>query len=467
MVVGEVAEGIDLLVVGGGPGGYTAALHAARLGREVTLVDQAGEPGLGGVCLHTGCIPSKALIELAETVHRPARMATAGVAGALTADLTAFQSWSATLMEQLRAGIDGLMRQHKIRIMPGQLTFNKANRVAVATPDGNAAFLEFQSAIVATGSRPAELASLPVDGSRILTSADALALQRLPASMAVIGGGYIGVELGTAFAKLGCKVTIVELADRILPEFEPMIVTPVQRSLRRLGVSVMVSSTAVEVREHDLIAATGEKHHTVPAEVIVVSVGRRPNTDDLGLATAGVSVGSDGRVAVDDARLAARNIAAVGDITPGPAIAHKAIAEAEVAASAVSGRRAAFDAAAIPVVVFSDPEIAVVGLTEAEAREAGIDVVTGQAALAASGRARMLAAHDGLVRIVADREQQAVVGIQLAGPHVSELAGEAALAIEMMASPLDLAATIHPHPTISEALAAAAQTIIRPPLGAA
>jgi dihydrolipoamide dehydrogenase len=464
MVVGEMAEGADLLVVGGGPGGYTAALRAAQLGREVILVDRLGLEGLGGVCLHSGCIPSKALIELAEVVHRPAAMQVAGVIpGGISADLARFQPWKSSVVEDLRGGIETLLRRQKVRVLQGELAFNKPNRAAVATPDGNVTFLEFASAIVAPGSRPAGLRAFPLDGDRVLDSAQALELSSVPASLAIIGAGYIGLELGIAFAKLGSQVTIVEMLDRILPGLDASITRPVMRSLERLGVSLLLGAEATGLDERELIVRGAHIERLVPAEKVIVAVGRLPNTDALGLASAGVTLRDDGTVQVDASRRAARHIAAIGDITAGPALAHKATTEAKVAAEILSGRPARFAPAAIPAVIFVDPEVAVVGLSERHARDEGIDATVGQFRLAASGRARTLAMSDGLVRMVVDRANDVVVGVQMVGPHVSELAGEAALAIEMMASPQDLAATIHPHPTISEGIREAAALLVERP----
>ena len=324
-------------------------------------------------------------------------------------------------------------------------------------------FLEFASAIVAPGSRPAGLRAFPVDGDRVLDSAQALELSRVPASLAIIGAGYIGLELGISFAKLGSQVTIVEMLDRILPELDASITRPVMRSLERLGVSLLLGAEATGLDERELIVRAGHIEHLVPAEKVIVAVGRLPNTDALGLGSAGVTLRDDGTVQVDASRLAARHIAAIGDITAGPALAHKATAEANVAAEILLGRPARFEPAAIPAVIFADPEVAVVGLSERHARDEGIDATVGQFRLAASGRARTLAMSDGLVRMVVDRANDVVVGVQMVGPHVSELAGEAALAIEMMASPGDLAATIHPHPTISEGITEAAGLLVERP----
>ncbi len=465
MVVGELAEGIDLLVVGGGPGGYAAALHAARLGRRVVLVDRDGSDGLGGTCLRVGCIPSKALIELAETRHRARAFTAAGLdAGALTVDLERFQIWKGGIVLGLSKGVESLLRRRGVRIFSGVVTFNKPDRAAVATPDGNVTFFEFRDAVVATGSVPVGLAALPRDGERVLDSSDALALKEVPARLAVVGAGYIGVELGTAFAKLGSQVTIIESRDGVLPAMDPVIGRLVLRSLRGLGVEVLVRTDAVRLEAGGLVVRTGGDERTVPTERVVVAVGRRPNTNDLGLQTTGARLGGDGTVQVDSSRLATRRIAAIGDITAGPALAHKATAEAEVAVDALSGRRASFNPAAVPEVVFSDPEVAVVGLTEEQARAAGMDVTAAQFPLSASGRAATMAATAGFARLVIDRDQDAVVGVILVGPHVSELAAEATLAVEMGASPEDLAGTIHPHPSISESLREAAAMAVGRPL---
>jgi dihydrolipoamide dehydrogenase len=298
----------------------------------------------------------------------------------------------------------------------------------------------------------------------VLDSAQALALDSLPQSVAIIGAGYVGLELGTALAKLGCRVTIVETLKTILPELDAAVTRPVLRSLERLGVRLFLDAEATALGEHELIVRAGGTEHRVPAAKVIVAVGRLPNTGELGLASCGVTLLQDGTVQVDASRLAARNIAAVGDITGGPALAHKATAEAEVAAEVLSGRRARFEPAAVPAVVFADPEVVMVGLSERTARARGIDAAVGQFPLAASGRAATLGASDGVVRIIVDRASDVVVGVQMAGPHVSELAGEATLAIEMMASPEDLAATIHPHPTISEGIREAAALLVGRPL---
>jgi dihydrolipoamide dehydrogenase len=280
----------------------------------------------------------------------------------------------------------------------------------------------------------------------------------------VVGAGYIGLELGTALAKLGARVTVVEALDRVLPTVEESLTAPILRRLRALGVDVRLRTTAQRVEDAALVVAGPDGEERLEAERVVVAVGRVPNTDELGLAAAGVTVGSGGLIAVGEDLRATERIAAVGDVVAGPALAHKATAEAAVAAEALSGHPAAFDAQAIPIVIFTDPEIGSVGYSEAEAREAGLDPVVATFPHAASGRAGTLGARDGFTRIVADAATDRVVGVHVVGPHASELVAGGALAIELMAAPGDVAATIHPHPTLSEGLREAAELLLGHPL---
>jgi dihydrolipoamide dehydrogenase len=465
MVVGELAESVDLLVVGGGPGGYVAAIRAAQLGREVTLVDRGGPAGLGGVCLQVGCIPSKALIELADLAHRAGEWEAAGLrTGGIGVDLGAFQAWRADLCRGLAEGVGGLLAAGGTRVLHGDARFNRADRVAVHTPEDRVVFLEFADAIVAPGSRPVALAGLPFDGERVLDSTGALALDAVPASVAVVGAGYIGLELGTALAKLGARVTIVEARERILPELEASLAAPVQRRLRALGVDVRVATTAERLDGDMLVVAAGGEEARVPAERVIVAVGRAPATAELGLSAAGIALDADGHIPVAEDMRAAPHVAAIGDAVAGPALAHKASAEAAVAAEALCGRAVAFEPAAIPAVIFTDPEIATVGLTERQARAQGLDARTATYPLGASARAGTLRAREGFTRIVTDAATDRVVGVHAVGPHVSELAAGGALAIELMASPEDVAGTIHPHPTVSEGLREAAELLLGRPV---
>lgn len=465
MVVGEMAEAVDLLVVGGGPGGYAAALRAAQLGREVVLVDRDGVAGLGGICVRVGCIPSKALIELANAYESLQTKAVAGlrVEGAHI-DFHAFQEWKAKLVGGLSRGVGQLLSHAKVRVVHGSVSFTRPDRAIVNTPDGGVSFIEFRHAIVATGSRPIAIPGFEPGTGTVHDSTGVLALDEVPTRVVVIGAGYIGLELGTALAKLGSHVTIVEAADHVLPSLDPALGRQVARSLERRGVEILVGTQSLRMDDADVVVSGPGGERALHADCVLVAVGRRPNSDDMGLAAAGAKLTSTGHVVVDASLRATPNIAAIGDLVAGPALAHKATAEAEVAAEVLCGKPARFDPAAVPAVVFTDPEIATVGLTVAQCREAGMEITVSKFPMSASGRAATLNATDGFVQLVVDTETNAVVGVHMAGPHVSELAGEAALAIEMAASPEDLAATIHPHPTISEAIREAAAIATGQPL---
>jgi dihydrolipoamide dehydrogenase len=470
VVVGEVATGVDLLVIGGGPGGYSAALRAAAAGRTVTLVER---DRIGGVCLNVGCIPSKALIHVADTAGLAAESAAIGVDLEASVDLDRAQSWIGDVVGRLTGGVEQLLRDAGVTVATGTARFATARRVAVTRGD-DAAFYEFGSVVLATGSRPVELASLPFDGRRVLDSTAALALRRIHDRITVVGGGYIGVELGGAFAKLGTKVTIVELADQLLPGMPTGLARVLERALRARGVTIRLGTKVLGIDGDDLVVEgpTGEARLPLGDDggVVVVAVGRRPNTDALGLAGAGIPLDAEGRIVVAADRRAAADVYAIGDITAGPALAHKAMAEAEVAVAAAGGRRAAFDPAAIPAVVFSDPQVATVGLTTEQAATEGADAISFRFPLSASGRAMALARPEGYVELVAERGDHTVagggtvLGVHMVGAGVAELAAEAALAVEMGATVEDLALTIAPHPTLSEALAEAAMGALGHPL---
>lgn len=465
MVVGELAESADLLIVGGGPGGYVAAIRAAQLGRRVTLVERAGPGGLGGVCLQSGCIPSKALIELADAVDQTRELERMGLSVAgVEVSLERFQAWREELCRGLARGIAALLKGAGITVVHGTARFNRPDRVAVRTPEDKAIFFEFEQAIIATGARGFELPELAGGGERVLDCTTALALSALPTSVAIIGAGYIGVELATALAKLGVGVAIVEAQDRILPSIEPSLTAHVLRRLGQLGVDVRLGASAERLDGEELVVRGAGGEDRIPAERVIVAAGRIPNTDDLGLAAAGVPVGVDGLIEVGGDMRANERIAAIGDVVAGPPLAHKASAQAAVAAEVLSGRRSAFEPAAVPVVIFSDPEIATIGLAEDQAREQGMDVRVATFPAAASGRAASLGARNGFTRLVEDAATDRIVGVHVVGPRASELAAGGVLAIEMMASAADLAATIHPHPTLSEGLHEAAAMLLGDPI---
>ena len=461
MVVGELAEAVDLLVIGGGPGGYSAAIRAGQLGRQVTLVERGGPHGLGGVCLQVGCIPSKALIELAHAVGQTRELERMGLsAERVSVSLERFQKWREQVCRGLARGVEQLLRTAGVTVVHGEARFNRPDRVVVRTPDDAAVFFEFAQAIIASGSRDLELAGLPFDGRRILDSTAALALAEVPDQVVVIGAGYIGVELATALRKLGAQVTLVEAEERILPGFDAPVSVPVARRLQRLGVKVRLSSRAERMDGEELAMRVTEGEARVAAPLVVAAAGRVPNTDQLGLAAAGVAVGPDGRIPVgDDMRIDGR-IAAIGDVVDGPARAHTAIAQGLVAAESLSGLLSAYDPAAVPIVVFSDPEIATAGLGEDAAREQGMDARVARFPLGGLGRAATLGAGEGFTQLVIDAATDRIVGVQIVGPRASELAAGGALAIEMLASPADLSGTLHPHPTFSEGLHEAAEMLL-------
>ncbi|HEY8450497.1 MAG TPA: dihydrolipoyl dehydrogenase [Bacillota bacterium] len=468
MVVGDIATGTDVLVIGGGPGGYPAAIRAAQLGKEVVLVEREA---LGGVCLNVGCIPSKALISAANSYRRIQEEAERGIlVDNARVAMDKLQAWKQGVVERLTGGVAKLCEGNGVTVVRGTATFTGPNQVLVETEAGTSSY-HFEHAIIATGSRPIELRAFPFDGERILNSTDALALADIPKHLLVIGGGYIGLELGTVFAKLGSQVTVVEMTNQLLPGTEPELVRVVERRLRRLGVTVHLETQAQRL-EHtaDGVRVTlrrlpGEETITIEADRVLVTVGRRPNSDNLGLDRAGVAVDERGFIRVDEQRrTSVGHIFAIGDVAGEPMLAHKATHEGLVAAEAIAGKRVAFEPAAIPAVIFTDPEIATVGWTEAQAQAAGHQVVVGRFPFQASGRALTTGETEGFVKIVADAESHVILGVQIVGPEASDLISEGALAIEMAARLDDLALTIHPHPTLSETLMEAAEAALGQPV---
>lgn len=459
MVVGELADSCDVLVIGAGPGGYVAALRLARAGKRVTLVER---DFIGGTCLNIGCIPSKVLIHAAELAHLPETSAGTGVGLRADIDAAAIQSHIGEVVAELTGGVEGLLAAAGVTVISGTARFSKPRRVAISTGE-SVSHLEFEDCIIATGSRPVELADLPFDRTRVVDSSGALGLDAVPGRLVVVGGGYIGLELGTAWAKLGSSVTIVEAAERLLPEMDKGLASVVARRLRQLNVNVLTSTRATGRADNGVEVTSADGASILPADIVLVAVGRTPNTDDLGLDNAGAPTDPNGFIVVGPDRRAARHILAIGDVTAGPALAHKATAEAEVAARTILGELAAFDPAAIPAVVFSDPELVSVGLTVSDATGAGQQVTQFRFPFSAGSRSRTLGDTAGFVQVVVD-SQGTVIGVHMAGAGVSELAGAAALAIELGATVEEVAATIHPHPTMSEAFAEAAHGALGFPL---
>ncbi|MEJ8546046.1 dihydrolipoyl dehydrogenase [Brevibacillus borstelensis] len=465
MVVGEFTTEVDVLVIGAGPGGYVAAIRAAQLGKTVAVVEKAE---LGGVCLNVGCIPSKAMIHAAHTYEHAQHTDVMGITMEnVKVDFAKVQEWKKGIVNQLTGGVGKLFKGNKIQVIPGEALFVSENEVRVFHGyDVNR--YRFNHCIIATGSRPIELPAFPY-GKRVLSSTEALALTEIPKSMVVIGGGYIGVELGTVFAKFGTKVTILEGSDQILPGFEAEMTRLVDRKLKKLGVEIHTKALAQGMEEkEDGVVVTAEvkgEQKQVEAEYILVTVGRRPNTDELGVRDIGMKLTDRGYIVVDkQGQTSIPNVYAIGDIVEGPALAHKASYEGKVAAEAIAGHPAEVDYKAIPAVVFCDPEIASVGLSEREAKEKGIDYVSGRFPFAANGRALSVNAGEGFVKLIADKETNLVLGAQIVGPEASNIIAEIGLAIEMGATLEDIELTIHAHPTLGEVTMEAAELALGRPI---
>ena len=449
---------VDLLVIGGGPGGYVAAIAAAQLGRSVVLVDSNGEAGLGGVCVNVGCIPSKALIELAHATHGVANWSQRGmkVSAQPSVDMKDFQTWKTEVVSGLNGGVRQLLKTAGVEVRQVFFRFTRKDQGVLEFGEAPPTHIQFNNAIIATGSRPTMIKELPHDGNRILDSSDVLALDTLPKAIAIVGAGYIGVELGTALAQLGSKVFMIEAGERILPALPAALVAPVARRLTEIGVEVRTKTTVVSDDGSALTVTTDGVTAQIEVDYVVVAIGRIPNTDDLGLEVLGVKPNARGILEVGADLLVTPKIAAIGDITPGPALAHKASAEAHIAAEVLSGHAARFDPTAIPAVIFSDPEIAMTGLTLEEASAAGYSAQVAMFPMAASGRAFTLGDKAGFTQLVHTTDG-VVLGAQIVGPRASEYIAEVTLAIEMGASLQDLADTIHPHPSMSETLHEAAR----------
>ncbi len=461
MVMGDISDQFEVVVVGGGPGGYAAAFHAADLGKHVALLEQ--DKRLGGVCLLRGCIPSKAMISAGEFLSRIRHAETMGiVAHNVQLDMKRMAAWRDGLVNDLSQGIEGLCKQRGVRRIVGKAYLTGPNELRYS--NGESGTLRFQHAILAVGSRPVMPAPFQKH-ARVLTSDEALSLDVVPKSLLVVGGGYIGIELGSCFACLGSKVTVVELLDRLLMGTDADLVRVVRKHLDDRGVKIHLESKVTECRPAaDKVSVKVQPKDgaawTEEFDYVLVAIGRRPNTDELGLDRAGVKVSDKGFIEIDEqCRTSASHIFAIGDCTGQPFLAHRARRQGTVAAEVIAGKPAAFDNRTIPAVVFSDPEIAYCGLSEEEAKKAGHEVKVGRFRFAASGRAKTLAQTEGLVNVIAEAGTEVILGVRMVGPNVSELLAEATLAVETGAVLEDLIATIHVHPTLSEAVQEAAEAV--------
>jgi dihydrolipoamide dehydrogenase len=451
----------QLAVIGAGPGGYAAAFLAADLGIDVTLIDIEEHPG--GVCLYRGCIPSKALLHAAKVVSEAKEAAHWGIDfGEPKINAGKVQAWKNDIVKIQVGGLGQLSKARKINYVRGRATFADATTLNIAPADGGDSRLSFEHAIVATGSRPAMIPSLHIESPRVLDSTTALNLDEIPKSLLVIGGGYIGLELGSVYATLGSRVSVVEMMPSLLPGADKDLVRVLHKHVEPLFNSIMLNSTVKSMKEQkNGIKVTIETPDGTEDRVfskVLVSVGRTPNSQNLGFEYTNVLVNERGFIEVDGARRTAEpSIFAIGDVVGEPMLAHKASHEGRTAVEVIAGHDVVFEPAVIPAVVFTDPEIAWCGLTEAEAKETGREVAVARFPWAASGRARTLGRDDGMTKLIIDPESERVLGMGIVGPGAGELIAEGALAIEMAAVASDLKLTIHPHPTLSETIMEAAE----------
>jgi dihydrolipoamide dehydrogenase len=461
MVTGDLPRETKLLVVGGGPGGYAAAFRAADLGLDVTLVSE--DARLGGVCLLRGCIPSKALLTLSDLILTAREAQEGGIIfGEPEVHIDAVRRWKDAVVEQLVGGLDYLCERRGVRRVEGRARFTDSGSVRIEGSGGGT--LEFQHCIIASGSRPIPLAGGEFD-ERVMDSGRALDLPDVPQTLLVVGGGYVGLEMGMVYATLGSAVTLVEMTDRLMPRADADLVEPIAKRVAGLFEAIHLETrvTALEEGESEVsVQLEGDIEEPEAAfERVLVAIGRRPNSDDLGLDTTEVEVDDDGFIQVDDQRRTSdARIFAIGDATGGHMLAHEAMHEGKVAAEVIAGEPAAFDARAVPAVVYTDPQLAWCGLTEREAESAGREVRVERFPWSASGRAVSMGASHGMTKLLADPETGRLLGAGVVGPQAEVLISELVLAMEMGAVTRDLASTIHPHPTLSETVGEAAELFL-------
>ena len=459
---GEADLSCEVLVLGSGPGGYTAAFRAADLGKQVVLVERY--ESIGGVCLNVGCIPSKALLHAAKVIDETKAMREHGIEfGPPQFDLDKLRGWKDRVVKQLTGGLKQLSKQRKVKLVTGVGTFLDPHHLQATAADGSATTIHFEHAVIAAGSQSVNLPFLPND-PRIIDSTGALELRGIPEHLLVIGGGIIGLEMATVFHALGAKITVVEMLDSLMAGADKDIVRPFQKTIGKLYENIWLETrvTAVAAQKKGLKVTFEGKHapeQPLVFDRILSAVGRSPNGKKIAVNQTGVVVDERGFIAVDSQmRTNVPHIFAIGDIVGQPMLAHKATHEGKVAAEVISGMKSHFDARVIPSVAYTDPEVAWVGVTETEAKAQGIKIGIGRFPWAASGRSLSLGRSEGLTKVIFDERTERVIGAGIVGPNAGDLIAEVALAIEMGCEASDLGATIHPHPTLSETIAFAAET---------
>jgi dihydrolipoamide dehydrogenase len=463
-----MAQKFDVVVVGAGPGGYVAAIRSAQLGLSTAIVERQY---LGGVCLNVGCIPSKALISaghfLEKLQHGAADMGIRIPKGDVGVDMKQMQIWKQSVCDRMAGGVEQLLGGNKVTIIRGEATFKSATELTVKTAAGATETVSAKNFIIATGSRPIEIPGFAFDEKSVLSSTGALALTEVPKKLVVIGGGYIGLEIGSMYTNLGAEVTVVEAQKSLLAGVaDTDCVQVVARKLKKKGVEVLLEAKAKGWKKAgsgvEVTVEVKGKEQTIKADKVLVTVGRKPNSDQANLKGVGLQIDERGFVKVNaQRRTNIPNIFAIGDIACQPMLAHKASHEGVMVAEIIAGQNRAYDAKTVPAVIFVDPEIASAGMTEEECKTAGYtDLKIGKFPFAANGRAVSLMETEGFVKIIADSKTNIILGVHIVGPEASNLISEAALAIEMGARVEDLALTIHPHPTLGETMMEAAEATL-------
>ncbi len=457
---GENKLHAQVLVLGAGPGGYTAAFRAADLGKQVVLIEK--HASLGGVCLNVGCIPSKALLHVAKVITEAEEVAHHGVTFAKpNIDIDQIRTWKESVIGKLTGGLKQLAKQRKVQVVQGTAAFNTPNSVIVTTADGEQT-ITFDHAIIAAGSSVARIPGFPYDDPRIIDSTGALALQSVPKRMLIIGGGIIGLEMATVYDALGAKISVVELADSLIPGADKDLVRPLHKRIEKRYEAIYLKTkvSKIEALPEGLLVTFEGDNAPAPQlyDCALMAVGRRPNGRNVGAEAAGVTVNERGFIPVNaQMQTNVPNIYAIGDIVGDPMLAHKAVHEAKVAAEAIAGHKVAFEPLTIPSVAYTDPEIAWMGLTETQAKAQGVEYEKAAFPWAASGRALSIAREEGMTKVLLDPKTRRILGAGIVGTNAGELIAEAVLALEMGADMEDIGLTIHPHPTLSETLGFAAE----------